>query len=64
MLAHYFSLTLRNLRRAPVAAAVNVVTLALGFACFVGAFAFVTLWQRSEQYFANADRIAVLTTTM
>jgi putative ABC transport system permease protein len=55
---------LRNLRRAPVAAAVNVITLALGFACFVGAFAFVTLWQRSERHFANADRIAVLTTTI
>ncbi|HET7132681.1 MAG TPA: ABC transporter permease, partial [Gammaproteobacteria bacterium] len=64
MLVHYLSITLRNLRRAPLAAAVNVATLALGFTCFVGAFAFVTLWQRSEQHFANADRIAVLTTTI
>ncbi|HZF31492.1 MAG TPA: ABC transporter permease [Gammaproteobacteria bacterium] len=64
VLNHYLSLALRNLRRSPVAAAVNVVTLALGLACFVGAYAFVTFWQRSEQHFANADRIAVLTTNV
>ena len=30
MLGHYLAVTLRNLKRAPGAAAVNVVTLALG----------------------------------
>ena len=61
MLGHYFSLALRNLRRSPVASAINVITLSLGLACFVIASAFVTFWQRAEEYFANADRIAVLT---
>ena len=61
MLGHYLSLALRNLRRSPVASAMNVLTLSLGLACFVLASAFVTFWQRAEEYFANADRIAVLT---
>jgi hypothetical protein len=39
----------------------NVMTLALGLACFVLASAFVTFWQRAEEHFPNADRIAVLT---
>jgi putative ABC transport system permease protein len=38
-----------------------VITLALGLACFVLASAFVTFWQRAEEHFPNADRIAVLT---
>ncbi|HEX5049806.1 MAG TPA: ABC transporter permease [Gammaproteobacteria bacterium] len=61
MLGHYGSVALRNLRRAPFAAAVNVLTLALGLACFLVVYAFVTFWQRAEEHFANADRIAVLT---
>src|SRR6185436_4043876 len=34
---------------------------ALGLACFVVVYAFVMFWQRAEEHFANADRIAVLT---
>ena len=61
MLRHYLWLALRNLGRSPVASAINVITLALGLACFVVASAFVSFWQRAEEHFANADRIAVLT---
>jgi putative ABC transport system permease protein len=47
-----------------VAAAVNVLTLALGLACFVIVYAFVAFWQNAEGHFAKADRIAVLTMSM
>lgn len=61
MLKNRFLMALRNFRRAPLSSAVNVATLALGATCFVVAYAFVTFWERSEQHFANADRIALLT---
>lgn len=64
MLKHYCSLALRNIASAPLAAAINVSTLSVGLACFVTAFAFVAFWQRAEQHFENADRIAVLTLSM
>ncbi|HEX5046036.1 MAG TPA: ABC transporter permease [Gammaproteobacteria bacterium] len=64
MLRHYVALALRNSRRTPVAAAVNVLTLALGLACFVIVYAFVAFWQNAEGHFAKADRIAVLTMSM
>ncbi|HET8696962.1 MAG TPA: hypothetical protein VFO94_05730, partial [Gammaproteobacteria bacterium] len=64
MLRHYLALALRNSRRTPVAAAVNVLTLALGLACFVIVYAFVAFWQNADGHFAKADRIAVLTMSM
>jgi putative ABC transport system permease protein len=39
----------------------NVLTLALGLACFVVVYAFVMFWRHAEEHFANADRIVVLT---
>ena len=41
MLKHYVAVALRNLRASPLASTMNVVTLALGIACFVIAYAFV-----------------------
>src|SRR5215471_4788974 len=64
MLTHYLSIAIRNFRSAPFAFAMNVLTLALGIACFVIAYAFVVFWGGAEKHFANADRIAVLTTSM
>jgi putative ABC transport system permease protein len=64
VLKHYFAIALRNVRSAPFVFAMNVLTLALGLACFVTAYAFVAFWESAEQHFANADRIAVLTTNM
>jgi putative ABC transport system permease protein len=62
MLTHYLSVALRNMARAPLATAVNVLTLALGLVCFVTAQAIVGFWNRSEQHFPNADRTFVVTT--
>jgi putative ABC transport system permease protein len=64
VLKHYCSLAVRNLQRAPVAAAANVLTLALGLVCFVAAYAFAAFWGRADQHFVNADRIAVLTVNL
>jgi putative ABC transport system permease protein len=64
VLRHYLALALRNSRRTPVAAAVNVLPLALGLACFVIVYAFVAFWQNADGHFAKADRIAVLTMSM
>ncbi|HUL82681.1 MAG TPA: ABC transporter permease [Gammaproteobacteria bacterium] len=61
MLKHYLSVAIRNFRATPLAFAMNVLTLALGIACFVMAYAFVVFWDGAEKHFANADRIAVLT---
>src|SRR6185503_11925338 len=58
---HYLTVAVRNFRRGPVAACVNVFTLALGLTAFVIAYGVVTYWQRSERYFANADRTYVVT---
>ena len=61
MVTHYLFVAIRNLRAAPLAFALNVLTLALGIACFVMTYAFVTFWGAAEKHFANANRIAVLT---
>jgi putative ABC transport system permease protein len=64
VLTHYLSVALRNVRKAPVAAAMNVLTLAIGLACFVTVYGFVAFWNQAERHFANADRIAVLTMSL
>ena len=63
MFGHYLTVAWRNLRKSPGATAVNVVTLALGLACFVTAAAVVDYWEKSERHFENADRIAVISTS-
>ena len=64
MLGHYFAIALRNLRRAPFTAAINVATLALGLVAFVAAYAVVAYWQNSDRHFANADRTYVITASL
>jgi putative ABC transport system permease protein len=63
MLAHYLSLALRNVLRAPLASAVNVLTLAVGLVGFLTAYAFVTFWNAAERHFPSADRTYVVTTS-
>jgi putative ABC transport system permease protein len=64
MLGHYFAIALRNLRRAPFTALINVATLALGLVAFVAAYAVVAYWSRSDRHFANADRTYVITASL
>ena len=64
MFGHYLTVALRNVRSAPFASAVNVITLAVGLVCFVTAFAAATFWSAAERQFRKADDIHVLTATL
>jgi putative ABC transport system permease protein len=64
MLGHYLAIALRNLRRAPFTAAINVATLALGLVAFVAAYAVVAYWRNSDGHFATADRTYVITASL
>src|SRR5687768_4479706 len=64
MLAHYAANTLGQVRRSPLAAAIRVLTLAVGLACFIAAHAITGFWQRSERHFANVDRIFSVSTDL
>lgn len=61
MLQHYLTVALRSLGRSPVSSLFNALTLALGLACFVAAYAVVAYWGKGDQHFANAERIHVMT---
>ncbi|MEM1104971.1 MAG: ABC transporter permease [Pseudomonadota bacterium] len=52
---------LRRLRRAPITTGLNVLALALGFACFICALGVAQYWNMSDSQFANSDRTYVLT---
>ena len=60
MLVHYVAVALRNIRSAPFASGVNLLTLAVGLVCFVTAYAFVAFWDAAEQHFTKAKDIYVL----
>ncbi len=64
MLRHYLAIALRNLRRAPFTALINVATLALGLVAFVAAYAVVAYWSHSDRHFANANRTYVITASL
>jgi len=64
MFGHYLAVALRNIRSAPFASAVNLLTLAIGLVCFVTAYAFVNFWGTADRQFRNVDDIHVLTVTI
>jgi putative ABC transport system permease protein len=64
MIGHYVTIALRNFRRSPFTASINVFALALGLAAFVAAYAVTSYWERSERHFANADRTYVITAAL
>jgi len=64
MLGHYLAIALRNLRRSPFTALINVATLALGLVAFVAAYAIVAYWSHSDRHFANAARTYVVTASL
>ena len=61
MLGHYFRMAIRNIRRAPFSTGINIITLALGLACFLVAYAVVGYWGYAEGKFPKSDRTYVLT---
>jgi putative ABC transport system permease protein len=64
MLRHYLAIALRNLKRSPFTAVINVSTLALGLVAFVAAYAVVAYWRGSDRHFANFDRTYVITASL
>ena len=64
MFAHCVTLCVRDFRRAPIPAVLNVLTLSLGLACFMWMYVFVQYWLLGDNSFENSDRTYVITTTM
>ncbi|HUL82036.1 MAG TPA: FtsX-like permease family protein [Gammaproteobacteria bacterium] len=61
MLRHYVLLALRNVRRSPAAASLNVFTLTLGLVCFVILAGMIGFWERADQQFPKTSRTYVVT---
>ena len=60
MFTHYLRTAWRSLLARKLHTLVNVFGLALGFACFVGAYVFVHYVESADQHFPNADRIHIV----
>ncbi len=61
MFGHYLITALRHFRHAPYVKALNIVSLALGFGCFIIGHGVIAQWHASDRHFANADRIYAIT---
>ena len=64
MVAHCITLGIRDIRRAPIPALLNVLTLSLGLTCFIWVYVFVQYWLLGDDVFEKSDRTYVITTTM
>ena len=60
MLFHFLETARRSFLARKLHTAVNVLGLALGFTCFIGAYVFVHYVENADQHFPNADRIHVV----
>jgi putative ABC transport system permease protein len=60
MLAHYLAVALAKFVKAPFTTAANVLTLALGLACFIAAYGIATYWRSGDAYHANAERTFIV----
>lgn len=64
MYAHYLTLTLRNLRKTPITALVNVLTLAVGLTCFATAYAVSWHWMKYDDHYAGSGRVYAITASL
>jgi putative ABC transport system permease protein len=60
MLAHYLVVALAKFAKTPLTTAANVLTLALGLACFVAAYGIATYWRSADDYHAYAAQTFVI----
>ena len=60
MPTHYLKTAWRSFLARKLHSLVNVLGLALGFTCFMGAHVFVQYVENADQHFPNADRIHVV----
>lgn len=64
MIGHYLLTALSKFRRTPFTALANVLTLALGLACFIAAWGIATWWRSADAYHEKSDRTVVITQTV
>ncbi|MGK6313601.1 ABC transporter permease [Neorhizobium sp. DT-125] len=64
MIYHYLAIALVKFARSPFTTMANILTLALGLACYLGAYGITTYWQSADRYHANADRLYVVGQTV
>jgi putative ABC transport system permease protein len=57
MLAHYLAVALAKFRKTPFTTLANVLTLALGLACFIAAYGIATYWRSGDSHHPGAERI-------
>ena len=60
MIGHYFATALAKIRKAPFTTFANIVTLAMGLACFIAAWGIATWWQSGDTYHREASRTFVI----
>src|SRR5215475_12284674 len=60
MFAHYLAVALARFKTSPFTTAANVLTLALGLACFIAAYGITSYWRSADSYHANAERTFVI----
>lgn len=60
MIAHYLSVAFTKFARSPVTTAANVITLALGLACFIAAYGIATFWRSADNYHRDTERIFIV----
>jgi putative ABC transport system permease protein len=60
MIRHYLASTFASIVRSPLTTAANVLTLALGLACFIAAYGIVSYWRSGDSHHANAPRTFVV----
>ncbi len=60
MLSHYLRSALARFRKTPFTTGANILTLALGLACFIAAYGIAEWWRGADHYHPAADRIFVV----
>ncbi|HEV7691651.1 MAG TPA: ABC transporter permease [Hyphomonadaceae bacterium] len=60
MFGHYLATALAKIRKTPFTTFANIVTLAMGLACFIAAWGIATWWQSGDTYHREAERTFVV----
>jgi hypothetical protein len=60
VIRHYFASALTRFRKSPFTTAANILTLALGLACFVAAYGIATYWRSGDSHHPDADRLVYI----
>src|SRR5262245_44584034 len=60
MIGHYFAMAFAKFRKAPFTTLANIVTLAMGLACFIAAYGVGQYWRSGDMHQAAAARTYVM----